>query len=845
VSEVRVEIDPRIKQFLLDDARLPHRVELGGDVYTPERAIDGGFKAIVWKARDRRGRARAIKLATYDDYVKSSWERELQFAAPLERHPCFARIESGGRARIPLDAELGTFEAVYFIEDWVEGTTLRDFLTTRESEVDTEFLLNYVRHATRALEVLQAHGLMHDDFHAGNVMLADPAAGDDGLLQVRVIDMGSLKPAEDATKEKADLDHCLDHFVSIYNVIMRGRLASRSERRFLAEVREALDRMADPDRTVALRDPKTIRHAFEYADSRARFQSALPGGRRMTSPFEFISSEHISDDRIFIDLFAETPWLSKVASRDPCLVTGPRGCGKSTLFRWLSLRIQLIRDDPELGRFPIAGFYVSCSTELEGRFSWLADKKSASEWETELIHYFNLVLAGEVLDTLLAMQAYTFDVSKRDARWHIGPGEEESLLGFLTEELQVEPTALGGTSRLRQAAALVAKERHRCDLAMRRSEHLRRTTTETFIADLSSHLVRLIPFFREHRITFLIDDYTRRRINTHVQRVLNKVIWPRREHHIFKASSEKDGAELTDTAGRTLEAARELVTIDVGLEYLSLSDRAEVRQAHAFAAELLDARLHAANYQGTGEQLLGDSDWGDKGSLARALRDARKERSQYHGMECIADLCSGDVATLLLVYRRIFEEARVREFSTDQIPPAVQHQAIRQVSSEQVEMLKDHFPCGPEMRALVTAFGTLVGNILRDGKEINQGPSYSVPPQCPRIEVDDTTEVGEEVVGTTRRLYEELVRRAVFIEMDPGRSRRGHVQTLRWQIRRVYLPTFGAALSKNSAVKLRPAEFKLLLEDPALACGMFWRREPKTSSADDDGVRPLFGPGAA
>ena len=142
-------------------------------------------------------------------------------------------------------------------------------------------------------------------------------------------------------------------------------------------------------------------------------------------------------------------------------------------------------------------------------------------------------------------------------------------------------------------------------------------------------------------------------------------------------------------------------------------------------------------------------------------------------------------------------------------------------------MLRDHFPCGPEMRALVNEFGTLVGNILRDGKDIKQGPTYSVPPQSPRIEVDDTTEVGEEIVGATRDLYDELVRRAVFIEMEPGRSRRGHVQTLRWQLRRVYLPSFGAALSKNTALKLSPAEFKMFLERPGFACERFWRREPK------------------
>ena len=72
-----------------------------------------------------------------------------------------------------------------------------------------------------------------------------------------------------------------------------------------------------------------------------------------------------------------------------------------------------------------------------------------------------------------------------------------------------------------------------------------------------------------------------------------------------------------------------------------------------------------------------------------------------------------------------------------------------------------------------------------------------------------------------------MLRRAVFIEMDPSRSRHGHLQTLRWQLRRVYLPNFGAALTKNVALKLVPAEFKFLLEDPSAARKVLWQKQQK------------------
>jgi hypothetical protein len=52
----------------------------------------------------------------------------------------------------------------------------------------------------------------------------------------------------------------------------------------------------------------------------------------------------------------------------------------------------------------------------------------------------------------------------------------------------------------------------------------------------------------------------------------------------------------------------------------------------------------------------------------------------------------------------------------------------------------------------------------------------------------------------------------------------------------VYLPSFGAALTKNTALKLRPAEFKLLLEDPKTAIAKFRR----VADLDDDPQSPTL-----
>ena len=75
--------------------------------------------------------------------------------------------------------------------------------------------------------------------------------------------------------------------------------------------------------------------------------------------------------------------------------------------------------------------------------------------------------------------------------------------------------------------------------------------------------------------------------------------------------------------------------------------------------------------------------------------------------------------------------------------------------------------------------------------------------------------------------------------MEPGLSRHGSVTTLRWQLRRVLLPAFNAALSKNTAVKEDPDWFKFFLSNAKEALDTEWKKWPKERDDEDDD-RPLF-----
>ena len=518
--------------------------------------------------------------------------------------------------------------------------------------------------------------------------------------------------------------------------------------------------------------------------------------------------------------------LSDIPRRSNVVLTGPRGCGKTTVFRALSLDYRVATDGASPDTVHYIGIYYRCD-DLYFSFPRYA-KPQRHDMIDIPMHYLVSALLGLALENLAkwANRHFPQEWERRSEAF------VEELYALFDRPLPAEPTSRDVRAL---ASRLKGKERAR---AARDARYFHRTDLPAYsyfgphvLVNACTLACKHFSFLLDRPFVFFIDDYSRPKITVDLQANLNRLLMHRSPNAFFKISTESPVSFARhDIDEKRFVESREYDFINLGLRYVSDPKSGKTM---SFLDDLFERRFRAVEGFPVKDltQLLGSAPRQET-ATARFIRgeasETDKAHSLYAGKETIARMCSGDIHYVIRLVGRMVDDAGLESLAgSDPDRPAIgpqhQHATIRQSAGEFIEQLSRVPGRGPELAKVVTAIGNVAHSYLRYRTSKN-GPARP-PHQASRIEPLEALDLSPNAT----EILEDLLRYSVLIEDPRGKSRRWDV-VRRFYLRRYLIPHFRLTFSHRDSIELRSKDIEKLLLAPEE-----FENEFRVRSTADDG----------
>jgi hypothetical protein len=719
--------------------------------YDLDNYIGCGKIGYVYRAhrRDIPAIEHAVKLIPD---LKDGWDTELKKVGKLAmvsnvvhfHHLSTATVRSGKHSAV----------VQYTVWDYVHpGRNLKSILDGPTS-VTASFVLAIIETILRVLHACQGRDILrHGDLHAGNILIGemDDSQLDSNLrpvVPVYVSDFGygatyggptpkddyqGLASISDSLTKKVDWvtansfdKQLLEGMVSVLRKVLSED--TQSERTAPKDILEAL---------ASVRS-----HAGRVRDGGEQPQPAAgPQSLQHFSVGSYQVSEMLGANwGLWQSLFVPTvPARSRILERDiTSVVTGPRGCGKTMLFRRLSERLIVECGPVDDIAESFVGIYVNAN-DISDAFSVFPegpDERAVAD----LVCYVHLC----ILSDFLAVEA-------AQARLR-GLQPSLELIRLLADWLG-QPT---------HGAPIIAREnqleRHRASLEQIKNSFIREQVEKSLSVeaktrfpgqlDFGHHawLKRLVPLMRsacswmgQRTVFFFIDDYTTPRLSLSMQRALNRVFFQRSHEFVFKIATEAATTFLPeDLTGKALQDGDDYRLVDLGEEALFMSER----ERSAFLSEVFAKRLASdqriaiegrtlAGLLGSlgksktafARMLRSEEDQPTESIKAGSLRGATKRRVLYYGQDVFSCLWSGDTRIMIQLMQDLVDAGTTTErvALTTRISEEDQDRAFRNRGSQWLDMQTRNQPSDPKfVKSLLGFAGGL------DGPRQLVGGSYGI-----------------------------------------------------------------------------------------------------------------------
>jgi len=794
--------------------------------YLIEEEIGRGNIGVVYHAchKDFQQIEVAIKFITADR-LKPGWAKELVKVNLL------SGISQVVQYKLHRSEILINVPYVLIFWEYIEGPNLRKYIL--ENEIDISFIEHFIVEIFDAFTAMTAKGITHGDLHEGNILIKpnDDRLPDPTRPVIKVTDFGIggsdnfLDPKDDYNQLAGICQRLLERIdpatLNGCDKFIYDRLTEEFIPKKLLEKNPTIGEFVkNPRKLKTLL--KEIRNDCATISGKQDLQ--LP----LDNPFDYLSCEEMGDKfGVLQTLYSEKfPGYNDLLQRTNTILTGPRGCGKTTILRTLSLKTRLLG-----GKINIVdqvdeyiGIYYH-SNDLYFAFPYLKDKIT-NDQRLIIGSYFSLSVLYEFIETLRISQKHFGELQKI---CELGPLED-----YLKQCIPTYEKAFYSQSVLDHLGSFIVKQKDLIRIWSTRGDKTTHPVISLpldFIKTVCRICIDCVPWLKGRVIYFFLDDYSLPRISKPVQETLNDFILLRYSECFFKISTESIVTfHPYDSHGKLLEKSREYDIIDLGDYFLNADE--EIKDD--FLLGIINNRLQNTKdvdiqYQDI-RTLLGKSGR-PFNQLARDIRS--NDRVYYHGWDMVVQLCSGDVVNILILIRDMMSLiggpkmlTTYNESVSPKVPLDKQDKAIRELGNDFLNRIEAVPNVGKELRKIAESFGKIAQWYLKNVDSKNE--EAKPPHQAFRIEMLDALVFSDEVKEKLKRdykkdfladipkleeLYRELIRYGIFIRDVRGKSQRGAVVP-RLYLRRLLIPTFRLTPNKRDPIRLEVGEFYWLLGDP-------------------------------
>jgi serine/threonine protein kinase len=489
---------------------------------------------------------RAIKIIPKSK--KINWENEIDKVVQLtnssRRLPVVGFINCG-------ETDVLGEKYWWIAWEWCNGKSLRYYIDN--NLITVPVLRTVVNNVLEVLHGCKELEMQHGDLHPGNILIEEPSQiSINQEYRALVTDFGYLSIS--------DGKDILDDFLGLSNIINEcvkqidfHLINNGEDRKYFSTFKNYFSRYLLESNHVEgeyVRNPEILLKQIDNIIEE-RFNSNKGVADKKISDYlaaELLGVNYKEWEDIFVPDFLA---ISSVLDRNISVITGLRGCGKTTIFRRLSALFNChLGPVPLSGANDFIGFYFNARSLAEA-FPWLPEDKIPIA-QNQIIKFFNASWSLDIITWLIEESKKR----KINFRW---------LYDFFNKKLDSNTIYLA-TDSLYELRNRIGQLIIKSKLSSKYTPDKHSDLNELdFLEQLTTVIKDNCPWISQDVFYFFLDDYSTPMISSRIQAILNSIVFRRSSQVIFKVATESvESFYPIGLNGKKLEEKDDYILVDFG-----------------------------------------------------------------------------------------------------------------------------------------------------------------------------------------------------------------------------------------------------------------------------------------